>query len=354
MTTRGCSRDDCWKDRALQPNSDIAGNGVVIGFIGTGYLVVILLVVHYFLTFDPSIPPPSGNCIASMCDIQSITGISILTGGYLCLNQSLSAHHWVLIVNLAWFSSITHLSGLTMLRRHFQNNPLERLIRMILMFTLLIMLIAAMIPTRFFNWELFSGYGRDQPSAARRHSPAICFFSATCGRELYQMDYDTCINAQQNDLTDSTPLCSPILETTHAYQGMVFTLALLLTGFISRTVKLSDYLSAAVNRWISRPLELLMQNILTRLDQVFVRTGFPDFAQILWSEIFVRPLLAISILVKLHVHLFNSVLGEVRSSISYGYHVFNCTANTSGDSIALLADSVSTTRNIKYQDSFSG
>ncbi|TDZ21106.1 hypothetical protein Cob_v005986 [Colletotrichum orbiculare MAFF 240422] len=42
----------------FEPNPDIAGNGVVIGFVGTAYLVFVLLLAHYFVAYDPKCPPP--------------------------------------------------------------------------------------------------------------------------------------------------------------------------------------------------------------------------------------------------------------------------------------------------------
>ncbi|TDZ54750.1 hypothetical protein CTRI78_v006038 [Colletotrichum trifolii] len=46
----------------FEPNPDIAGNGVVIGFVGTAYLVFVLLLAHYFVAYDPKCPPPKQLC----------------------------------------------------------------------------------------------------------------------------------------------------------------------------------------------------------------------------------------------------------------------------------------------------
>ncbi|KAF5010557.1 hypothetical protein FDECE_3299 [Fusarium decemcellulare] len=37
----------------LEPYADISGIGVIIGFVGTAYTMVLLLIGHYCLAFDP-------------------------------------------------------------------------------------------------------------------------------------------------------------------------------------------------------------------------------------------------------------------------------------------------------------
>ncbi|KAK1846910.1 hypothetical protein CCHR01_10489 [Colletotrichum chrysophilum] len=41
----------------LEPNPDVGGVGVVIGFLGTAWLVVILATLRYCLVFDPATDP---------------------------------------------------------------------------------------------------------------------------------------------------------------------------------------------------------------------------------------------------------------------------------------------------------
>ncbi|KAH9235127.1 hypothetical protein K456DRAFT_35230 [Colletotrichum gloeosporioides 23] len=47
------------------PYSDIAGFGVVIGFIGTAYIVFILLVIYYLVAYKPDKPPFSRKTTAA-------------------------------------------------------------------------------------------------------------------------------------------------------------------------------------------------------------------------------------------------------------------------------------------------
>ncbi|KAK1951946.1 hypothetical protein LY78DRAFT_488399 [Colletotrichum sublineola] len=57
-----------------------------------------------------------------------------------------------MVVYLAWFSSVTHLSALTFLRAYLAQHPVGRLWRLTLMFILLILLLASFIPTGHFEF----------------------------------------------------------------------------------------------------------------------------------------------------------------------------------------------------------
>ncbi|KFZ14982.1 hypothetical protein V501_02943 [Pseudogymnoascus sp. VKM F-4519 (FW-2642)] len=179
----------------LQPNPDISGIGVLIGFVGIAYVTFILLVLQYLLgkssdtNLDGStnpidegfrkfiwgtlrflwgvprrwaplkrlLPPlrkPSARfggllveAILAMSDAQIVTGLSILIGGFSQINCGLSIFHWHMVVRLAWFSSVTHLTTLTFLRRYIQDNRAIRILRLVLMLVLMPMLAVALIPT---------------------------------------------------------------------------------------------------------------------------------------------------------------------------------------------------------------
>lgn len=100
-----------------------------------------------------------------MSDLQLATGISILISGYVQLSCRLSLYHWGIIGRLAWFSSLTHLSCLTLLRSYLHKNKPERQWRLFFMFVLVIMLVTAMASTK--------GNGLEPPSP----DYAICSFS---------------------------------------------------------------------------------------------------------------------------------------------------------------------------------
>ncbi|KFY02164.1 hypothetical protein V490_00594 [Pseudogymnoascus sp. VKM F-3557] len=179
----------------LRPNPDISGIGVLIGFVGIAYVTFILLALQYligkssdtnldgstnpidrgFLAFfwgtlkflwglprkwaplEKLLPPlskpserfaiPLKDAILAMSDAQIVTGISILAGGFSQLNCGLSIFHWHMVVRLAWFSSVKHLTTLTFLRRYIHDNHAVRMLRLVLMLALTLMLAVALIPT---------------------------------------------------------------------------------------------------------------------------------------------------------------------------------------------------------------
>ena len=89
-----------------------------------------------------------------MCDVQIVTGLGIMTAGYIELaHGNLAAYHWRLIIYLAWFSNLTHQAALIFLRGYLRDHPRERLWRFCLMTLLVVMLLVALLPTAFFNWQ---------------------------------------------------------------------------------------------------------------------------------------------------------------------------------------------------------
>ena len=148
----------------------------------------------------------------TFADMQIFTGIAILISGFSSLRSGLSSYHWQLIVHLAWFSSITHLSALSFLRHYLHNRKKERALRITLMLVLLILLSVAVGPTGHFEWEMW-GVGR----------PARCSFHE-------QMD-----------------------TSTAAFQSMITTITLLIYGYLIRIAKMirksANGLRAVSFRW---------------------------------------------------------------------------------------------------------
>ena len=100
-------------------------------------------------------------------DSQVVTSIAILISGYTQLHGGLAAYHWQLVVDLAWFSSITHLTTLTCLRRHFRDKPTPRLLRLVCMGIIAVMLTCALASTGYWNNDL---------SLLKSGYPAQCFY----------------------------------------------------------------------------------------------------------------------------------------------------------------------------------
>ncbi|PHH72742.1 hypothetical protein CDD80_4285 [Ophiocordyceps camponoti-rufipedis] len=215
-------------DKKFEPDPDITGTGVMIGFVATAYIVLGLVVANYIIAFDPakdlnpemdpaqgtdqrkpSRPNPidakflavsrsvcrpvvrflgSAPCwagytvdfervfnetILSMCDAQILAGGGILISGFLCLHQNLSAYHWRIMVFLAWFSTISHIAGFASIQAHLRSTPWKRNSRFIAMALILILLIAAIVPTRFFTWRSSTD---SELHRVLSTSAAICYY----------------------------------------------------------------------------------------------------------------------------------------------------------------------------------
>ena len=151
-------------------------------------------------------------------DQQLVTGIAILVSGYAQLPCGLSSYHWQMIVYLAWFSSLTHLTTLTVLRQYFRRNPAARLWRAVLMLLMVTLLGIALLPTGD-GWWLVGG------SAGL---PALCYFKrlvAQTPEERLEIDYV------------QTP-------------SMIISIMVLFSGYLTRLIKLSKQATAFTKRWI--------------------------------------------------------------------------------------------------------
>ena len=96
------------------------------------------------------------SAVLTFSDQQSITGIAILVSGYSQLACGLAIYHWQVTVDLAWFSSITHLTTLTCLRHYFHRRPALRIWRILLMGITVAMLACAIGSTGFLGVQNLS------------------------------------------------------------------------------------------------------------------------------------------------------------------------------------------------------
>ncbi|KAK3357258.1 hypothetical protein B0T25DRAFT_604039 [Lasiosphaeria hispida] len=312
----------------LKAYPDIAGAGVLIGFLGTAYLAVIITVGYFCLAFDPDkdpfgpsdtpaddsgmgvavSPSPSwaGNrvdkhiidfiaryiikvqlqsdgqtdlvvalenafnrCVLQLCDAQLMTGLGIMAAAYASLNSGLSAYHWQVAVYLAWFANLTHLSGLTFLRKYLHNHDRGRKWRLALMTLLFLMLLVGEVPTAFFNWpnaydSLVEQYrssgvkpatfleeeGVVEATAANASSFAWCFFNVVDATRQYQDQRDMLREFPPYQFTTTGPFVYfedvTELEGSTAFQSALVSIVLLSFGFFTRAVKVSKPLVTLV------------------------------------------------------------------------------------------------------------
>ena len=165
------------------------------------------------------------TAVLMFSDQQLVTGIAILVSGYAQLPCGLSSYHWQMIVYLAWFSSLTHLTTLTVLRQYFRKNPAARLWRAVLMLLMVTLLGIALLPTGD-SWWLggLSADGYDEVAEL----PALCYFKrlvAQTPEQRFEID--------------------PVQTSS-----MIISLMVLFSGYLTRLIKLSKQATDFTKRWI--------------------------------------------------------------------------------------------------------
>ncbi|KAI7711660.1 hypothetical protein KC353_g8828 [Hortaea werneckii] len=159
--------------KPLVANPDISGLGVILSFVISAYLVMLWALFAYGFGLIPAslLRTADRRCFFAnsrrvhsewyfalqkatiiFADQQIITGIGILVAGYANLDSGISAYHWQIITYLAWMSSNVHLTTLTLLRDWLDSNRVLRRWRIAGMTILLLLLIAALIPTTKYVW----------------------------------------------------------------------------------------------------------------------------------------------------------------------------------------------------------
>jgi hypothetical protein len=228
------------------------------------------------------------QCVLTLSDLQILTGLSILISGYAQLHCGLSVYHWQILVYLTWFSSLTHLSCLTFLRNYLYNHPGERLWRLIGMGVLVVMLIAALLPTGNYN------------SSSDPADYAICSF-----RQLG-------IIKQHADSSSSGDL-------ELAYGSMIVSVLLMGLGFVSRIVRLHRSLTIGLvvtsRRYLSersrRFLRLRYEKAKYSPDPSGPSHGQSGRKTILKNLLFYRPLLGTYLAFRAVLDLWSSMIIEV-------------------------------------------
>lgn len=245
-----------------------------------------------------------------LCDAQLLTGLSILISGYILLNSGLDAYHWQILTYLAWFSTVTHLSGLSVLRSHLSKHLRGKYVRFCLMCCLLVMLLVAIVPTAFFDWteaetylhQQFSGDRKLEfnASSAQPSSFAVCYFNLTYGNERFSrslLHQDAWLNKLY-----------PSPSSLNSWQAMVMSAVLLAYGFCTRAIRLFQPLSHAVNNGVRGRTSHMIQFSLSWLASR--RPLSP-----MWKRLVVKPAVAIFLMLRLTADLITSMLGEVSHSL---------------------------------------
>ncbi|KAL2844542.1 hypothetical protein BJY01DRAFT_248160 [Aspergillus pseudoustus] len=254
---------------------------VIIGYTGAAGIAVVLIIVHYFVAFQPMLDSfrdetnPGGvqtapfkanpvdlmiltffrrpfggdprrvrlkrrrwraldtrltKCILSMSDLQLATGLAILISGYTQLRCGIVSYHWRILGRVAWFSSLTHLSCLTFLRNYLYNHRAQRQWRLFFMLVLIVLLTANLVSMGGEQW--FSGDAFEPATT----DYAICF---------YPVKFTS--------------------EPEEAFWSMILLVSLIVFGFIFRIVKLHYSLALFVVKSLRQRTSQLARRLLWML-----------------------------------------------------------------------------------------
>lgn len=213
-------------------------------------------------------------------DTQLVVGLAILGSLFPQLVQHLPSYYWQIGVYLAWFSSHTHLTSITVLRKFFRDHPPIRIWRVALMLAMVILLAVALLPTGDSYWIV------DQKGHFIGGVPALCHFQR---------------------LKDSTDFS--VLDN----QGftMLISLLILFFGYTTRILKLS----ARTTAWIGKWLRVKPGNVIKRgLDACYIRILSQNSTR-LWYIPYLT-LETLLVLGRASFDAFESMLWEVGRTVS--------------------------------------
>ncbi|CAI7656863.1 unnamed protein product [Penicillium crustosum] len=293
-----------------EPDNDISGAGIVVSYISTAGLAVFIIIVYYVVVYDPLVDPFNADadadtaqecatwdhvnplddfllrwlrsgpayiskqvlgsrkllsprarsrldgvlikCLLIMSDLQIVTGFAILLSGFTQLQSGLEALKWRTILDLAWFSCLTHLSCLTMLRRHLHTHTIERVWRLFAMGILAALLAAGLLPTANHKWLLLS--------EDAKATPAICILGCYLKPGPNKEWANTMVlnmNVNIDDFHPSQWFWPPIVSASFVVVAFTF-----------RVVRLYKSLSLSVNRatkWVDNQIQRLLSLLFRTL-----------------------------------------------------------------------------------------
>lgn len=229
-----------------------------------------------------------------MCDTQILTGLGILISGYADLCNGISSYHFQLIGQLAWFSNVTHIASLTVLRRYLHRRRVEKWTRLVLMFILSTMLIVAMSPTLFFNWV-----NDEEGSASLPGSFARCFYNTS--RSIKWLEADSGFG----------------LPGTTAFQSGIMSMLLLILSLGSQTIKLQYSLSHRVKSWrtaLSNGWRHVLEIALSRS-----QSNEPDAL----AKLIFKPMVYFNIAILVTIRIYSDLLTSALSDVSASLFLFS-------------------------------
>ena len=275
-----------------------------MGFLITAYLTLIIVILYYLVDYVPdeflnsidrgiidtlwrkarSRPtkiwePTLRNAVLMFSDQQLVTGLALLISGYAQLRCGISSYHWQTIIYLTWFSSLTHLTTLTVLRQYFRDNPDPRLWRAVLMLAMVTLLGFALLPSGDDLW-----FTSDEYMAG---VPALCLFRRLIARSLEE----------------------PSSFDVYTSSSMLISVLVLFLGYLTRLVKLSRKATAFTKVWIrTKPGRKLKSALRTSIQ----RAGKSTTVVFMYWRLQHFVLETAYILLRASFDIYESTLWEVR------------------------------------------
>lgn len=242
------------------------------------------------------------QCILSMSDIQIVTGISIVISGATQLKCGISTYQWQVLVYLAWFSSVTHLSCLTLLRNYLHQRPAERIWRLVCMFILVVLLSLAFLPTANYRWQYAPPNGSGRPAP---QDYAICYL-----RPISRL----------NDAMDESPTLVPNDHSfsEHAIIAMSISVILMSVGFFSRVLKLYQSTATFLSKTVRGKVSTMIRKPLRMIDR---SCDGSNFFQNLKRLLVYRPFLALFLTARILVDIWDSMFFEVCPEVRYSFEL---------------------------------
>jgi hypothetical protein len=216
-----------------------------------------------------------------MSDLQTVTGFAILVSGYTQLECGLTWTEWRAILDLAWFAYVTQLSCLAILQDHFYTHTFERFWRLLATGILATLLAVGLLLTTTPGWY--------EQNDSR---PAICKLGYYKGEK----DADE--------------------YTLRAINTTIVSASFVVAAFISRVVRLHEFLSVGILRRSISWLDFWMRQLLWILFK-WTCTGQSIYS--FKRSLIYRPLLAIYVTLHLLLVSWASFAVEVRLKGPFSY-----------------------------------
>lgn len=228
-----------------------------------------------------------------MCDLQILTGLGILIAGFVSL-PVLKGAHWQMVCYLAWFATVTHLSGLSIMSKHLHGRSWERKSRMVLMGILLVVLVVAMVPMAAITISEDDG-GEDLVLAWNCN--ATCFFSPQfMGKNIHSVS----LGLEWGDTRMLT-------QTAAQFGSAIVAVALMCFSFVVRFGRITPGL-LSTTKSTRASMSTSIQRVIRRIANKHFSRVWQD---VLWRELLARPLLCVFLLLRTWILLWSSMFFEV-------------------------------------------